>query len=106
MNRNNTYLDLAFEHIGKSTSPELVAKMPLGVVARECERVASELEVVPPPSHFADRGLKRTRDLLKRAADIARGIDADPSRHLHIAAQHLNEDEIRTQLDLIFGSRR
>ena len=106
MNDQNVYLDRVFEHIGRSSRPEPVSKMTLGIYARECDRVVAELGVAPPPSHNADRGLRLTRELTRRAANLARGIDNDPRRHIEIAADFLTENEIREHLEKIFGGRR
>lgn len=102
----NVPLDRVFVHIGKGSKPEPVAGMPLGGYARECERVAAELSVAPPPSQYADKGLKLTRDLVMRAGDLARGIDQDPRRHLQIASFYLTEREFREEVDRIWKTRR
>ena len=106
MDTKNLYLDRVFEHIGAATRPGAVPQMPLGIFARECERVAAELRVAPPPTHHADKGLRLSRGLLERAANIARGIDKTPTRHLEIAAQHLNEDEAFNALGAIYRKKR
>lgn len=106
MTTQNIELDRVFSHIGQGTKPEPVGRMPLGGYARECERVAAELSVAPPPTHYADKGLKLTRALLKRAGDLARGIDEDPRRHLQIASFQMNEREFREEVDRIWTARR
>ena len=106
MSHRNIFLDRVFNQIGAATRPEGVGEMPLGIFAGQCERVAAELLVAPPPDHHAEKGLRLTRGLLTRAANIARGIDKTPTKHLEIASTHLSEDEAFDALRSIYRRRR
>lgn len=106
MTDQNLELDRVFSHIGKATKADPVKDMPLGAYARECERCSNELAVAPPPTAYADRGLRLVRDLLVRAGDLARGIDNDPRRHLQIASFNMSEREMRAEVDRIWSMHR
>jgi hypothetical protein len=106
VNNTNKWLDLAFEAMGKSSRPEPVERMPLGIFAQQCDRARDELGIVPAPSDNAQKGLRLVRGLLFRAANIARGMDADPTEHLRLAAMHLTEDEARDVLSAIYRCGR
>jgi len=90
---SNLKLETVFEHIGRGAKRIDVHEVPLGVYARECERSAAELSVAPPPAFHAARGIDLVKTLLERAADVARGIDKNPRRHIEIAAGSMTERE-------------
>lgn len=71
----NLNFDRVFARIGKGCrgNPDPEA-LDVASLAREFERIAGELRVVPPADLYAATGHQYTVDLLTRACTITRGL--------------------------------
>ena len=81
MNATNQNLnfDKVFERIGKGCRRNPDPKtLDVKSLAREFERVANELRVVPPDNIYAATGHRFTVEMLERAHAITRGLSNLP----------------------------